>query len=206
MQTNPHLLTKQNSESNNARGGANSNAMLITNALITDCWFHSTCSTAQRSLNVGLLSLSSRYSATLQDQQVPDPEALQKWDDDEEGVSRSKVSVGHRRLHPATESGPDHGNPQPGGSQQSRCEYAHSHARTHTHTYAHVLVSCIVQDVPFILHARPPLFFLPLSFSLQRTKRTIVGYFEQKDSVNYHTYERVANILRDDCVFLAAFE
>ncbi|KAM9436694.1 endoplasmic reticulum resident protein 44 [Clarias gariepinus] len=41
---------------------------------------------------------------------------------------------------------------------------------------------------------------------VDRTKRTIIGYFEQKNSDNYHTYERVANILRDDCVFLAAFD
>ncbi|XP_053343436.1 endoplasmic reticulum resident protein 44 [Clarias gariepinus] len=41
---------------------------------------------------------------------------------------------------------------------------------------------------------------------VDRTKRTIIGYLEQKNSENYHTYERVANILRDDCVFLAAFD
>lgn len=39
----------------------------------------------------------------------------------------------------------------------------------------------------------------------QRSKRNIIGYFEKKDSDNYHTYEKVANILRDDCTFLAAF-
>ncbi|KAM6968338.1 endoplasmic reticulum resident protein 44 [Aplochiton taeniatus] len=38
-----------------------------------------------------------------------------------------------------------------------------------------------------------------------RGKRNIIGYFELKDSENYHTFEKVANILRDDCVFLAAF-
>ncbi|KAM7420731.1 hypothetical protein PAMA_015114 [Pampus argenteus] len=41
--------------------------------------------------------------------------------------------------------------------------------------------------------------------TLDRSKRNIIGYFNQKDSDNYHTYEKVANILRDDCVFLAAF-
>lgn len=41
--------------------------------------------------------------------------------------------------------------------------------------------------------------------SLDRSKRNIVGYFEKKDSDNYRTYEKVANILRDDCTFLAAF-
>ncbi|XP_052003175.1 endoplasmic reticulum resident protein 44-like [Xyrauchen texanus] len=41
--------------------------------------------------------------------------------------------------------------------------------------------------------------------TLDRSKRTIIGYFEQKDTDNYRTYEKVANILRDDCVFLAAF-
>lgn len=85
-----------------------------------------------------------------------------------------------------------------------------THTRLHSHTYCICIVSCIVQDGTF-LHTRPLLFFLFLSFSLfpslfQRTKRTIIGYFEQKNSENYHTYERVANILRDDCVFLAAFE
>ncbi|KAK3515631.1 hypothetical protein QTP70_025325 [Hemibagrus guttatus] len=40
---------------------------------------------------------------------------------------------------------------------------------------------------------------------VDRSKRTIIGYFDQKDTENYHTYQRVANILRDDCVFLAAF-
>ncbi|KAM7383523.1 hypothetical protein PAMP_003169 [Pampus punctatissimus] len=41
--------------------------------------------------------------------------------------------------------------------------------------------------------------------TLDRSKRNIIGYFNQKDSDNYHTYEKVANILRDDCMFLAAF-
>ncbi|XP_036611917.1 endoplasmic reticulum resident protein 44-like [Trichosurus vulpecula] len=40
---------------------------------------------------------------------------------------------------------------------------------------------------------------------LDRSKRTIIGYFEQKDSDNYRTFERVANILHDDCVFFSAF-
>lgn len=39
----------------------------------------------------------------------------------------------------------------------------------------------------------------------QRSKRNIIGYFEKKDSDDYHTYEKVANILRDDCTFLATF-
>ncbi|XP_064909028.1 endoplasmic reticulum resident protein 44 isoform X1 [Columba livia] len=41
--------------------------------------------------------------------------------------------------------------------------------------------------------------------SLDRSRRNIIGYFEQKDSDNYRTFERVANILHDDCVFLSAF-
>ncbi|XP_030014484.1 endoplasmic reticulum resident protein 44 isoform X1 [Sphaeramia orbicularis] len=41
--------------------------------------------------------------------------------------------------------------------------------------------------------------------TLDRSKRNIIGYFEKKDSENYHTYEKVANILRDDCMFSAAF-
>ncbi|MGH0136863.1 UNVERIFIED_CONTAM: hypothetical protein FKN15_008581, partial [Acipenser sinensis] len=40
--------------------------------------------------------------------------------------------------------------------------------------------------------------------ALDRSKRNIIGYFEGKDSENYRTFEKVANILRDDCVFLAA--
>uniref|UniRef100_A0A672R6H1 Endoplasmic reticulum resident protein 44-like n=1 Tax=Sinocyclocheilus grahami TaxID=75366 RepID=A0A672R6H1_SINGR len=41
--------------------------------------------------------------------------------------------------------------------------------------------------------------------TIDRSRRTIIGYFEKRDSDNYRTYEKVANILRDDCVFLAAF-
>ncbi|OWJ99625.1 hypothetical protein Celaphus_00009565, partial [Cervus elaphus hippelaphus] len=35
-------------------------------------------------------------------------------------------------------------------------------------------------------------------------KRNIIRYFEQKDSENYRVFERVANILHDDCAFLAS--
>ncbi|XP_072250432.1 endoplasmic reticulum resident protein 44 [Leuresthes tenuis] len=41
--------------------------------------------------------------------------------------------------------------------------------------------------------------------TLDRGKRNIIGFFENKDSDNYRTYEKVSNILRDDCTFLAAF-
>ncbi|XP_048881551.1 endoplasmic reticulum resident protein 44 isoform X3 [Brienomyrus brachyistius] len=41
--------------------------------------------------------------------------------------------------------------------------------------------------------------------SIDRSRRTVIGYFERKDSENYSTFEKVANILRDDCVFLATF-
>ncbi|XP_055127655.2 endoplasmic reticulum resident protein 44 isoform X2 [Symphalangus syndactylus] len=41
--------------------------------------------------------------------------------------------------------------------------------------------------------------------TLDRSKRNIIGYFEQKDSDNYRVFERVANILHDDCAFLSAF-
>ncbi|KAM3872844.1 endoplasmic reticulum resident protein 44 [Diretmus argenteus] len=41
--------------------------------------------------------------------------------------------------------------------------------------------------------------------TVDRSKRNIIGYFEKKDSDNYHSFEKVANILRDDCTFLAAF-
>lgn len=44
-----------------------------------------------------------------------------------------------------------------------------------------------------------------ISNALDRSKRNILGYFEKKDADSYHTYEKVANILRDDCTFLAAF-
>ncbi|CAL8290856.1 unnamed protein product [Merluccius merluccius] len=40
---------------------------------------------------------------------------------------------------------------------------------------------------------------------VDRSKRNIIGYFETKDSDGYHAFEKVANILRDDCVFFAAF-
>lgn len=41
--------------------------------------------------------------------------------------------------------------------------------------------------------------------TLDRSKRNIIAYFEKRESDNYHTYEKVSNILRDDCTFLAAF-
>ncbi|XP_020507581.1 endoplasmic reticulum resident protein 44 [Labrus bergylta] len=41
--------------------------------------------------------------------------------------------------------------------------------------------------------------------TVDRSKRNIIAYFETKDSDNYHTYEKVANILRDDCTFHASF-
>ncbi|KAM9805689.1 endoplasmic reticulum resident protein 44 [Syngnathus typhle] len=41
--------------------------------------------------------------------------------------------------------------------------------------------------------------------SVDRSKRNIIGYFENKDSDKYRAFEKVANILRDDCVFSAAF-
>nr|XP_045013800.1 endoplasmic reticulum resident protein 44 isoform X1 [Jaculus jaculus] len=41
--------------------------------------------------------------------------------------------------------------------------------------------------------------------TLDRSKRNIIGYFEQKDSDNYRVFERVASILHDDCAFLSAF-
>lgn len=41
--------------------------------------------------------------------------------------------------------------------------------------------------------------------SVDRSKRNIIGFFENKNSDNYRTFEKVANILRDDCTFLAAF-
>ncbi|XP_062322093.1 endoplasmic reticulum resident protein 44 [Osmerus eperlanus] len=41
--------------------------------------------------------------------------------------------------------------------------------------------------------------------TVDRSKRNVIGYFEQKDSDNYRTFQKVANILRDDCSFSAAF-
>ncbi|XP_046906122.1 endoplasmic reticulum resident protein 44 [Hypomesus transpacificus] len=40
--------------------------------------------------------------------------------------------------------------------------------------------------------------------TVDRSKRNIIGYFEQKNSDNYRTFQKVANILRDDCSFSAA--
>ncbi|KAM7092796.1 endoplasmic reticulum resident protein 44 isoform 8-T8 [Molossus nigricans] len=41
--------------------------------------------------------------------------------------------------------------------------------------------------------------------TLDRSKRNIIGYFEQKDSEHYRVFQRVANILHDDCAFFSAF-
>ncbi|NP_001279431.1 endoplasmic reticulum resident protein 44 precursor [Callorhinchus milii] len=41
--------------------------------------------------------------------------------------------------------------------------------------------------------------------TIDRSKRNIIGFFEQRESDNYRTFEKVANILRDDCVIQAAF-
>ncbi|CAN0359552.1 endoplasmic reticulum resident protein 44-like [Lethenteron reissneri] len=40
---------------------------------------------------------------------------------------------------------------------------------------------------------------------IDRSKRTIVGYFEEQEGENYRTFLRVAHVLREDCVFYAAF-
>ncbi|XP_073443725.1 endoplasmic reticulum resident protein 44-like [Dendrobates tinctorius] len=36
-----------------------------------------------------------------------------------------------------------------------------------------------------------------------RSKRTIIGFFETNESDNYRTFVKVSNILHDDCVFIA---
>lgn len=36
-------------------------------------------------------------------------------------------------------------------------------------------------------------------------KRTAIGYFETRESVEYQNFEKVASILKDDCVFHAGF-
>ncbi|KAE8597343.1 hypothetical protein XENTR_v10016435 [Xenopus tropicalis] len=41
--------------------------------------------------------------------------------------------------------------------------------------------------------------------TVDRSKRNIIGFFESKEIDNFRTFEKVANILHDDCVFLAAF-
>lgn len=41
--------------------------------------------------------------------------------------------------------------------------------------------------------------------TIDRSKRTIIGFFESRESDNYRTFAKVANILHDDCVFLSAF-
>ncbi len=41
--------------------------------------------------------------------------------------------------------------------------------------------------------------------NLDEKKRYLLGYFESKESKDYEMYRRVATILKDDCVFHAAF-
>ncbi|NP_001180332.1 endoplasmic reticulum protein 44 L homeolog precursor [Xenopus laevis] len=41
--------------------------------------------------------------------------------------------------------------------------------------------------------------------TVDRSKRNIIGFFESKETDNFRTFEKVSNILHDDCVFLAAF-
>ena len=36
-------------------------------------------------------------------------------------------------------------------------------------------------------------------------KRTAIGYFETKESVEYQNFQKVASILKDDCIFQAGF-
>ncbi|KAM4026843.1 endoplasmic reticulum resident protein 44 [Anomaloglossus baeobatrachus] len=40
--------------------------------------------------------------------------------------------------------------------------------------------------------------------TIDRSKRTIIGFFESKESDNYRTFVKVSNILHDDCVFITA--
>nr|KAG5713636.1 hypothetical protein BaRGS_024684 [Batillaria attramentaria] len=40
---------------------------------------------------------------------------------------------------------------------------------------------------------------------LDTKKRHVLGYFENKNSENYRAFARVAGLLRDDCIFHAAF-
>ncbi|XP_077125606.1 endoplasmic reticulum resident protein 44 isoform X4 [Ranitomeya variabilis] len=39
--------------------------------------------------------------------------------------------------------------------------------------------------------------------TIDRSKRTIIGFFETNESDNYRTFVKVSNILHDDCVFIA---
>jgi len=41
-------------------------------------------------------------------------------------------------------------------------------------------------------------------YELNRDKRTIVGYFENKQNVQYANFDLIANLLKDDCQFYAA--
>lgn len=40
---------------------------------------------------------------------------------------------------------------------------------------------------------------------LDDKKRTAIGYFEDKDSVEYTNFRKIASVLKDDCVFRAGF-
>nr|CAB3243672.1 endoplasmic reticulum resident protein 44-like [Phallusia mammillata] len=42
-------------------------------------------------------------------------------------------------------------------------------------------------------------------YELQRDKRTIIGYFTTKDSLEYNVFARVAKLLKDDCQFYVGF-
>lgn len=42
-------------------------------------------------------------------------------------------------------------------------------------------------------------------YELKRDKRTIVGYFESKDSDQYRNFDAISKMLKDDCDFYAAF-
>ena len=38
----------------------------------------------------------------------------------------------------------------------------------------------------------------------QRKKRNVIGYFDTEDSEDFHTFQKAAKVLREDCIFHAA--
>ena len=38
----------------------------------------------------------------------------------------------------------------------------------------------------------------------QRKKRNVIGYFDTEHSEDFHTFQKAAKVLREDCIFHAA--
>lgn len=132
------------------------------------------------------LLLRSGHSPAVPHLQVSHIEVVPQWDDDEEGVQGSEVSGGNCGLHPPAAGWPCERIAVNGGASNFGCEWkTHLESTKWIPVYFKNILMCFLIE--------------------QRSKRNIIGFFDKKDSDNYHTYEKVANILRDDCTFLAAF-